>query len=354
VKRVLAVAVGLALALATTACGTDDNTPPSARRGPTVTVSDQATLSGAGATFPATIVQEWIKRYKAVAPGVTVNYQAVGSGAGIQQLTSKTVDFAGSDVALKASEQDATGGPGNVVQVPWTAGGLAVAYNLAEQKGLKLSPSTLAGIFAGRITRWDDAAVRADNPGLRLPTTGIQVVHRSDGSGTTQVFTEYLKAVAPEVWTFPTGKDWPAGTAGTGAKGSDGVTAAVKQAAGAIGYSELSFPTQAGLGVASIRNRAGEYVSPTAAGVSTALGSATVNPDMTLKVDYAPDSTGAYPISTVSYLLFYRGGAGTAEDAALKHFATWALTDGQELAEDLDFAPLPRAIVAVALGAVRL
>ena len=284
----------LALALATTGCGTDDNRTDAEKRraAPVVVLTDQATLSGAGATFPATIVQEWIKQYKSVAPGVTINYQAVGSGAGIQQLTSRTVDFAGSDVPLKASEHAATGGAGNVVQVPWTAGGLAVAYNLAEMKDLRLSPSTLAGIFAGRISRWDDAAIRADNPGIRLPTAGIQVVHRSDGSGTTQVFTEYLKAVAPEVWAFPTGKDWPAGTTGTGAKGSDGVTAAVKQSPGAIGYSELSFPVQAGLGVAAIRNKAGQYVEPTAAGVSTAIGAAVVSSDMTLKVNYDPDGAG--------------------------------------------------------------
>jgi phosphate transport system substrate-binding protein len=229
-----------------------------------------------------------------------------------------------------------------------------VAYNLAEMKDLRLSPSTLAGIFAGRISRWDDAAIRADNPGIRLPTAGIQVVHRSDGSGTTQVFTEYLKAVAPEVWAFPTGKDWPAGTTGTGAKGSDGVTAAVKQSPGAIGYSELSFPVQAGLGVAAIRNKAGQYVEPTAAGVSTAIGAAVVSSDMTLKVNYDPDGAGAYPISTVSYLLFYRAGTDAAKDASLKHFATWALTEGQDLAEELDFAPLPEPIVASALGSVRL
>ena len=355
-KRGFAVATAVALVVLTTACGTDDNTPRTARGAfaPGAGADDQATLSGAGATFPSTIVQEWIKQYKSVAPGVTLNYQPVGSGAGIQQLTSRTVDFAGSDVPLKESEQAATGGPGNVVQIPWTAGGLAVEYNLAEVKELRLSPAVVAGIFAGRITRWDNAAIRADNPGARLPAAGIQVVHRSDGSGTTQVFTEYLKAVSPEVWTFPTGKDWPAGTAGTGAKGSDGVTAAVKQSPGSIGYSELSFPRQAGLGVASIRNKAGQYVSPTAAGVSAALGSASMRPDMTVEANYTPDGAGAYPISTVSYLMFYRAGGDPAKDVALRHFAAWALTDGQALAEDLDFAPLPQSIVASGMAAVKL
>ncbi len=355
-KRGLTVATAALVVVLTSACGTDDNTARTAKGSfaPGAGANDHATLSGAGATFPSTIIQEWIKHYKSVAPGVTLNYQPVGSGAGIQQLTSKTVDFAGSDVPLKDSEQAATGGPGNVVQIPWTAGGLAVEYNLPDVKDLRLSPAVLAGIFAGRVTRWDDSAIRADNPGARLPPAGIQVVHRSDGSGTTQVFTEYLKAVSPEVWTFPTGKDWPAGTAGTGAKGSDGVTAAVKQSAGSIGYAELSFPRQAGLGVASIRNKAGQYVRPTAAGVSAALGSAAMNPDMTLAANYTPEGAGAYPISTASYLMFYRSGADAAKDAALRHFAAWALTDGQTLAEDLDFAPLPQSIVDSALGAVKL
>lgn len=345
-----------ALAVLGAACGTDNNPTAAGGQAPSAVpgADDSAVLAGAGATFPATIVQEWIKRYKALAPGVTVNYQPVGSGAGIQQLTARTVDFAGSDVPLKEAEQAATGGPGSVVTVPWTAGGVAVEYNLPDVKSLRLSPETLAGIFAGKVTRWDDAAVRADNPGVELPKAGIQVVHRSDGSGTTQVFTEYLRAAAPNVWTFPVGKDWPAATAGTGAKGSDGVTAAVKQGVGAIGYAELSFPRQAGLGVALVGNPSGRFVGPTAAAVSAALATATVRPDNTLAVNYTPDAADAYPISTVSYLLFYRDMGDPAKEAALKHFADWALTDGQKLAEELDYAPLPQSVSGPARAAVKL
>jgi phosphate transport system substrate-binding protein len=285
---------------------------------------------------------------------VTLNYQSVGSGAGIQQLTSKTVDFAGSDVPLKDSEVAATGGPGAVVQIPWTAGGLAVEYNLREVKDLRLSPAALAGIFAGTVTRWNDPAIRTDNPGVALPASGIQVVHRSDGSGTTQVFTDFLKAAAPELWTFPSGKDWPAGTAGTGAKGSDGVTASVQQSPGSIGYSEVSFPKQAGLGVALVGNRAGRFLAPAAPAVSAALAEATVNPDGTLKLNYTPTGAGAYPISTTSYLLFYRQGADPARDVALRHFASWVLADGQALAEGLDYAPLPASVLGPAVDAVKL
>ncbi len=353
----MVLAVALAV-VASPACGTDDNSARlsggRASGAPVAGANDQATLSGAGATFPATIVQEWIKQYRSLAPGVTVNYQAIGSGAGIQQLTSRTVDFAGSDVPLKDSEVAATGGPGAVVQVPWTAGGVAVEYNLPGVDGLRLRPASLAGIFAGRITRWNDSAIKADNPNASLPGSGIQVVHRSDGSGTTQVFTDYLKAVAPEVWTFPSGKDWPSGTAGTGAKGSDGVTAAVKQSVGAIGYAEPSYPRQALLGVATVRNEAGRFLGPEANAVSAALAAATVNADGTLKLNFAPVSPEAYPISSPSYLMFYRTAPDPAKDAALKHFAAWALTDGQDLAEGLDYAPLPEPVQVAALGAVKL
>ena len=348
----------LVLGVVVSGCGTDDNSSRLARnrapQAPVAGAQDEATLSGAGATFPATLVQEWIKQYRTLAPGVTVNYQAIGSGAGIQQLTSKTVDFAGSDVPLKETEVAATGGPGAVVQVPWTAGGVAVEYNLPGVEGLRLAPEALAGIFAGRITRWNDPAITSDNPQASLPSSGIQVVHRSDGSGTTQVFTDFLKAVAPGVWTFPSSKDWPAGTAGTGAKGSDGVTAAVKQSAGSIGYAEPSFPKQAGLGVATVRNAAGRFVAPEAKAVSAALAGATAQPDGTFKLNYSPVHPEAYPIASVSYLMFYRAVSDEAKETALRHFASWALTDGQALAEGLDYAPLPEVVQISALGSVKL
>jgi phosphate transport system substrate-binding protein len=352
------------MALTANACAGDSSTstsprPTSAGAGSSgaadpafVGAGDKGTLSGAGSTFVATIMQEWIKQYAATAPGVTLNYQGVGSGAGVQQLTSKTVDFAGSDGALKEAEQAATGGVGAVVQVPWIAGGIAVEYNLPTVKTLKLSPATIAGIFGGRITRWDDAAIKADNTDVSLPGTGIQVVHRADGSGTTQVFSEYLKATAPESWAFGSSKDWPAGAAGTGAKGSDGVTAAVKQAVGGIGYSEVSYPKQAGLGTALVKNTAGQFTSPTAHAVSAALAGATVNPDMTLKLNYGPDAPDAYGISTTTYLMFYKSSGNANRDTLIRHFASWVLTDGQKHAESLDYAPMPEPILSQALGLI--
>jgi phosphate transport system substrate-binding protein len=343
-----------AVALTAGACGNDHNTTAPSVPASTFAAgaTDKGTLSGAGSTFVAPMIQEWIKRYKTAAPGVTLNYQGVGSGAGVQQLTSKTVDFAGSDGSLKDTERAATGGAGAVVQIPWIAGGIAVEYNLAGVKNLRLSPRTIAGIFGGTIDKWDDPAIKVDNPGTSLPGKGIQVVHRSDGSGTTQVLTEYLKATAPELWTFGSSKDWPAGTPGTGAKGSDGVTAAVKQAEGAIGYSEVSYPQQAGLGTAQVMNKAGQFTSPTAGAVSAALAGATVNPDLTLKLDYVPEAPDAYGISTTSYLMFYRSSGDATQDALIRHFAAWVLTDGQKLAEGLDYAPMPQPILTQALTAV--
>ena len=354
----LACAAAVTLALVAGACGTDNNTTTKSasdsNAGGSTTpafagATDRATLSGAGSTFVATIAQEWIKQYKSVASGVTLNYTGVGSGAGIQQLTSKTVDFAGSDAPLNADQAAATGGAGAVVQIPWIAGGVAVEYNLPGVKNLKLSPVTLAGIFAGKITKWDDAAIKADNAGTSLPSAGIQVVYRSDSSGTTQVFTDYLRAVAPDTWTYgPSSKDWPAGTPGTGSKGSDGVTAAIKQSEGTIGYSEVSYPKEAGLGMAQIKNSAGQFTTPTSAAVSAALAGATVNPDLTLKLNYQPTDPAAYAISTTTYLMFYKSSGDANKDAAIRHFANWVLADGQKLADGLDYAAMPQSILAQA------
>lgn len=355
-RRLFAFLAGpLAIALLATGCGSDNNSSTAAGNQTTSTAvgaNDKATLSGAGSTFVATILQEWIKQYKDAAAGVTINYQPVGSGAGIQQLTAKTVDFAGSDVTLKPDEQTALGGTDATAQIPWIAGGIAVEYNLPSVKDLKLSPDTLAGIFAGKITKWDDAAIKADNDGASLPSTGIQIVHRSDGSGTTQVFTEYLKTVSPNVWTAGSGKDvpWPVGT---GAKGSDGVTAAVKQSEGAIGYAEVSYPKQASLGTAAIKNKAGKFTSPTAKAVTAALASATVNADLTLKLNYTPDSPDAYAISTTTYVMFPRTGPDAAKTTALKHFVEWVLTEGQTSAEKLDYAPMPQTILASGINALK-
>lgn len=344
------------LTLVATACGTDKNQSTgtgSAPKDDKAKVSCAAgSISGAGATFPQTIVQQWIKDYGAACPGATVNYQGVGSGAGIQQFTAGTVDFGASDAVMKPEEEQAAAAKGGrVVHVPWTAGGIAVMYNVSGVKDLRLSPDTLAGIFAGAITKCDDPKIKAENETATLPSTGVQVVHRSDGSGTTSVFTAYMTAAAPSVWTFGAGKDvpWPAGQ---GAKGSDGVTAAVKQADGAIGYAELSFARANNLGVAKIRNAAGQFVAPTTEAVAAALSGADVPDDLKVKVNYLAADPAAYPISTPTWALVFAKSADPAKGALIKSFLAYALGAGQDVAGSLFYAPLPKDLRSKAQAAV--
>jgi phosphate transport system substrate-binding protein len=350
-RRRWIVAPAVIAAMILGACGSDNNASPTtsaagagAASGASGITCATGTISGAGSTFVQTIVQQWIKDFGAKCSGATVNYQGVGSGAGIQQLTAGTVDFAGSDVAMTPDEQtaaEAKNGP--VLHIPWSAGGIAVEYNLPGVSDLKLTPEALAGIFAGKVTRWDDPAITAANSGSKLPSTGIQVIHRSDGSGTTAAFTAYLSTVAPSVWTVGSGKDvaWPAGQ---GAKGSDGVTAAVKQAEGAIGYAEVSFAKGASLGIAKIKNAAGNFVGPDAPAVSAALAEAEVPADLKVHVNYAPKAAGAYPVSTTTFVLVPRKPADQAKAKLLNTFVLYALGDGQQVAQTLDYAPLPKSL----------
>ncbi|MBA3653321.1 MAG: phosphate ABC transporter substrate-binding protein PstS [Actinobacteria bacterium] len=337
-------------------CGSDNNTASTASTAssPTAKVAcATGTLSGAGATFPQAIVQQWIKDYQAACPGATVNYQAVGSGAGIQQFTAGTVDFGASDAAMKPDEeQAATAKGGQVLHIPWTAGGIAVFFNVSGLRGLKLSPDAVAGIFAGTIKKWNDPKIAADNSGTTLPDIAVQVVHRSDGSGTTNVFTSYLTAVAPAVWTAGAAKDvkWPAGQ---GAKGSDGVTATVKQTEGAVGYAELSYAKGAGLPVAKIKNPSGAYVEPTPAAVSAALAKIDVPTDLKIKADFTPDDAAAYPISTPTWALVFAKPADGAKATLVRSFLTYVLGAGQKAAPGLDYAPLPASVLDPATAAVK-
>lgn len=348
----------VALVLLGAAFGTDNNTSglalivpghlaPGARCG-------TGTISGAGSTFVQAILQEWIGGYERACPGATINYEAAGSGAGIQQLTAQTVGFAASDVVMTPAEMRAArahGGP--VLEVPWAAGGVAVEYHLEGVRHLHLRPPTLAGIFAGTITEWNDPAIRSDNPGTALPAEGIQVVHRSDGSGTTAAFTRYLAAAAPLVWKAGSGKEvaWPIGQ---GAKGSDQVTAAVEQAEGAIGYSEVAYARATGLGIALIENPAGRFVGPSAGAVSSTLSSAmagnggggTTQGPPTTRLNPLPTDPGAYPISTLTWVMAYTHQPDTKQAALLRSFLAYALGPGQVAARPLYYAPLPQSLLA--------
>jgi phosphate transport system substrate-binding protein len=355
-------AAGLVLsgALALSACGSDTQeaapgTTPSG--GSTSVDCASGDLKGAGSSFAKNIVAQWIKDYQAAcsAEGPKLDYQGVGSGTGIKQFTAGTVDFAGSDAALKDSEQaDATkrcGAP--AVHLPVTAGGVAVAYKLNGVDELQLSPKTLAGIFQGTVTTWDDAAVKADNPGATLPSTKITAVRRSDSSGTTDIFTKFLEATAGADWKLGSGKEVDFPAAVQGAAKSDGVTQAVSGTEGAITYVEQSFVTGAGLTAAKVQNSGGEYTALTAETVSKALeGVAVPTGDLVLSIDYAKLGAGTYPLTGVTYAIVCSKGTEAGKLDLLKKFLTYSVTDGQAAAEGLDYAPLPTALATATSTAI--
>ena len=311
---------------------------------PLLAPSAQAqTLNGAGATFPVAIYTKWFDVYQKQT-GVQINYQAVGSGAGIKQLKANTVDFAGSDAPL--SNADLATMPGRVMQIPTVAGSVAVAYNLrGVGAGLKLTGPVLADIFAGKITKWNDARITSLNAGKNLPATGITVAHRADGSGTTNIFTSYLSAVSP-TWkaTLGAGKSvsWPVGLGG---KGNDGVAALIKQSNGTIGYVELAYAAQNRLPVAAIRNRSGKYVMPSVAATTAAAQGAA---KATAKDPRAPiinQGGAAYPIAGYTFLMYYAGNKTSAKGKQLSRFLNWAMGPGQKYAAGLMYAPLPKNVV---------
>jgi len=301
-------------------------------------------LSGAGATFPAPLYSKWFDTYKESA-GVQINYQAIGSGAGIKQLSAKTVDFGASDAPLSAKDKV----PAPVATIPTVGGAVVLAYNLpGAPPNLKMDGSVVADIFLGKITKWNDPAIAALNPGVTLPGNSIVVAHRSDGSGTTNIFTNYLAAVSP-TWKTKVGAgksvDWPTGIGG---KGNDGVAAGIKQAPGGFGYVELAYAKQNKLPYASVKNQAGQFVSPDAAGVTAAAEGAlaAVQKDITAPISNAPGAK-AYPISGFTYIMVYKTAPNPEKGAAVKEFLKWAMTQGQKDAAALDYAPLPESLVAL-------
>lgn len=298
-------------------------------------------LIGAGATFPYPLYSKWMAEYNKLHPEVRINYQSIGSGGGIRQMIAGTVDFGASDAALTASERAKA--PAPLVQVPTTLGAVVVVYHLPGVDRLRLSGEVLAGIYLGEIRKWNDARIAADNPGLTLPERDIAVVHRSDGSGTTAIFTEYLGAVSsPWQKRVGVGKSvrWPVGL---GAKGNEGVTGQVKTTPGAIGYTELAYAKQNQLPMAAVRNRAGEYVKPELSAVTKAAEGIELSEDLTASLVEAAGS-GAYPIAAYTYLLVYQEAQEPRKGEALVRFLWWAIHDGQKYAADLDYAPLPATV----------
>ena len=311
------------------------------------TPSAGVALTGAGATFPYPIYSKWFSDY-AKATGVKINYQSIGSGGGIKQLSEQTVDFGASDAPMSDAEMAKAKG-GAIVHIPTVIGAVVVTYNLPEvTQPLKLTGEVVADIFAGKVAKWNDARIAALNAGVALPNRDILVVHRSDGSGTTYIFSDYLSAVSPS-WKAAPGKgkelQWPVGLGG---KGNEGVAGQVKQTPGAIGYVELAYANQNKLPTAALRNANGEFVAPSidavTAAAAGAAGTLPANTDYRVSIVNAPGQ-GVYPIASFTWLLVYRNMADATKAKQLSEFLKWAMHDGQQQAAALDYAPLPANMV---------
>lgn len=358
-RRALALgAFAVSGALALTACGSDDtgssssssSSSSSAAAGSAKCDNAKGQLLADGSSAQKNAIDAWVKAFTQACSGVQINYKGSGSGAGVTAFTQGQVAFAGSDSALKpeevtASKSVCSGGQG--IDLPMVAGPIAVAYNLNGVSDLVLDATTLAKIFKGDITNWNDAAIKKLNPSAKLPDLKIQAYHRSDESGTTDNFTKYLKAAAPTEWTFSGGKAWQA-KGGQSAQGSSGVAQGVKQTNGAIGYMELSYAKD-GLGTVSLNTGAATPVKASSDGATKAVAAAQVvgtGSDLSLKLDYTTKADGAYPITLVTYEIVCDKGNKAATLPATKAFLRYiASTDGQGILSGINYAPIPDAII---------
>ncbi|MFO1475924.1 MAG: phosphate ABC transporter substrate-binding protein PstS [Verrucomicrobiota bacterium] len=305
--------------------------------------ADPMLINGAGATFPYPIYSKWFDEYAKVDPSVRFNYQSIGSGGGINQIIAQTVDFGASDGPM--TDADLAKAPGKLLHIPTVAGAVVITYSLPGNPELKLDGQAIADIFLGKITRWDDARLAALNPGMTLPDLDIAEVHRSDGSGTTYIFTDYLASISPE-WLGKVGRGksvkWPAKN-GLGGKGNEGVSGLVRQTPGAIGYVELVYAKQTQQPCASIKNAAGQFIRPSIESVTEAFGSAKIPDDFRFSMVNAAGEK-AYPIAGTTWLLVYQKQKDPAKGRKLVEFLNWALTKGEGLAAGLDYAPLPSGL----------
>lgn len=298
-------------------------------------------INGAGATFPYPLYSKWFDAYTQVDSSVRINYQSIGSGGGIKQILERTVDFGASDAPME--DENLAKAPGRILHIPTVAGAVVVTYNLAGNPVLKLDGGTIADLFLGTITKWNDPAIAKLNPGVNLPGTDVIPVHRSDGSGTTHIFTDYLSKVSPP-WKekVGTGKSvtW---AGGLGAKGNEGVAGQVKQLAGSIGYVELAYAVQNKLSYAEVINASGKPIKPSIENVTAAMASASVPEDFRFSI-VNPPGAESYPIAGATWLLVYEKQQDAAKGRKLVEFLKWALSDGSKMASDLHYSPLPEAL----------
>jgi phosphate transport system substrate-binding protein len=300
--------------------------------------SAQMMINGAGATFPYPIYSKWFDEYAKVDPSVRFNYQSIGSGGGQKQIMAQTVDFGASDGPM--TDDNLAKAPGKIFHIPTVAGAVVICYNLPGSPKLKLDGQTIADIYLGKITKWNDPKIAALNPGTKLPDNDIVVVHRSDGSGTTFIFTDYLSKISPE-WKTKAGTNtsvnWPTGLGG---KGNEGVSGQIKQTPGAIGYVELIYAIQNKMPDAQVKNAAGQFVEPTLESVTAALATAEIPDDFRFSMTNAPGEN-SYPIAGATWLLVYQQQKDPAKGKKLVEFLKWALAKGEGMAKDLNYAPLP-------------
>jgi phosphate transport system substrate-binding protein len=314
-----------------------------------------AQINGAGATFPYPIYSKWFSEYSKSHPDALINYQSIGSGGGIRQLIAQTVFFGASDGPM--TEEQLKSAPGPIVHLPTVLGGVVPAYNVPNFTGdLKFSGALLADIFLGKVKKWSDPAIAKENPGARLPSAEIVVAHRSDGSGTTYIWVDYLSKVSPEFKQkvgVATSVNWPVGVGG---KGNEGVAGLVKQTPNAIGYVELIYALQNNIPFASVKNKAGTYVKATLDSVTAAAASTAASMPADFRVSITDaDGKDAYPISSYTWILMYENSSDKDKARKMVGFMRWALTDGQTYTKDLGYAPLPEAVVKLeqdALGRI--
>jgi phosphate transport system substrate-binding protein len=305
-------------------------------------VSAQTKITGAGATFPNPIYTKWFSEYHNLHPDIEFNYQSIGSGGGIRQVLAGTVDFGASDGPMTDAQLGEA--KTKIFHIPTVLGSVVPAYNIPGVSGeIKFTPNTLAGIYLGRITSWNDAALAKDNPGLKLPNTPIVVVHRSDGSGTTYVFTDYLSKVSQD-WQSGPGKGtsvkWPLGL---GAKGNEGVAGMIRQMEGSIGYIELIYAEQNKIPYGTVKNGAGQFVKASLASTTAAAASAKMPSDYRVSITNAPGKE-AYPIASFTWLLIPQHNSDANKHKIIVDFLNWMVNDGQKLTQQLTYAPLPTEV----------
>ena len=315
--------------------------------------AQKAQITGAGATFPYPIYSKWFAEYNKMHPDVEINYQSIGSGGGIRQVSNQTVFFGATDGPMTPDQLQAA--PGKILHFPTVLGAVVPIYNIeGVSQELKFTGPLLADIFLGNITKWNDPAVAKVNPGVNLPGTDITVAHRSDGSGTSYIWVDYLAKVSPEWKTkvgVATSVNWPVGVGG---KGNEGVSGLVKQTPGAIGYVELIYATQNKISYGTVQNAAGEFVKATMQAVTAAAAVAakSMPKDFRVSITNAP-GPGVYPISSFTWLLLYENPKDKAQAKIFVDFLKWALTDGQKFAADLGYAPLPEDVVKLEMAVIQ-